>query len=124
LASPHTPTGTRGGRSRFADTTPPASQRELDALRDDRSYGPRTPPESFRPSWDKTNPSVTTDRFRGSVGGVIPGYKGFIPQTPQNVGKSDWGTHDVDGGPYPHMRGHGYGGQSDLGAGIARRQAW
>ena len=125
LASPHTPTGTRGGSRRFADNSPPASGRELAALRDERSpYGARTPPESFRSSWDKTAPSAKTESFRAQVGGVIPGYKGFIPQTPQNVGRSDWGTHDVGHGPAHHMRGHGYGGHGDLGAGIARQAAW
>uniref|UniRef100_A0A7S2BUP0 Uncharacterized protein n=1 Tax=Haptolina brevifila TaxID=156173 RepID=A0A7S2BUP0_9EUKA len=72
------------------------------------NYGARTPPESFRPSWDKTAPSETVESYRGAVGGVIPGYKGFIPQTPDNVGKSDWGSMDVNN-HNSHQRGHGHG---------------
>ena len=122
--SPATPPAEGKYRSRFGDTTPPGSRREFEQLRDERSYEFRTPPDSMRPSYDKTAPSEKVEDFRRAVGGVIPGYKGFIPQTPANVGKSDFGTHDVAGyQQMQHMRGHGYQGYSDLGAGISRRSS-
>jgi len=86
------------------------------------NYGARTPPESFRPSWDKTAPSQAVESFRGAVGGVIPGYKGFIPQAPDNVGKSDWGTMDVAHGA--HQRGHGHGGKQPLLSPPAQIGSW
>jgi len=125
---PSSPVGYGGGGGYATPpTTPPSGYMQMGRLAKERDYGYSgatqdtgaasygEPPGSVRPSWDKTAPSHTVESFRGSVGGVIPGYKGHIPQAPQNVGKSDWGSIDI-AGSHVHQRGHGHGGGAPVGS--------
>ena len=90
-----TPRSAPGGRASSRGATPPPSQRRIGSYStSSREVGLHVDaPPGLRSHWDpQALPHATTDQYKSTVGGVVPGYGGHVPHAQNHCGYSHVGA--------------------------------